>query len=94
MASLRQEFVDTIDGELSGDPSRYWVDMRALWGWPLLPCAIALALVPTPSTLGYIIGGAGFVAEVAWIIFLQRRWRMKADRWEPAVRFSDDPSGY
>lgn len=94
MASLRDELLETLDGRLSGDPSRYWVDVKPLWTLPILPLLLALAFVPLPSTAGYVIAAAGLLIELAWILFLNKRWRRKAAAWRPAERFSDDPSGY
>lgn len=94
MARLWQEFIDTLDGQLSGDPERKWMDIRPLTGLPLLFGFVTAACMPTRSSAANAIILMTFVAEVPWLILIFKRWKVKAALFTPATRFSDDPAGY
>jgi hypothetical protein len=94
MAAFWREIVDTVDGQLSGDPSRRWLDLRPIVGWPLLIGTIVAMSLPQGSSVASIALIATLLVEAAWIVFLFRRWRVKAAEFVPATRFSDDPAGY
>ena len=55
---------------------------------------IATALMPQGSWIASFTLLGTFILEIVWILFLLRRWRLKADEFVPARRFSDDPAGY
>lgn len=94
MAVLWREFVNTVDGRLSGGPSRRWMDLREIIGWPLLIGIVVTACLPQGSALAGIALIATFLIETVWVVFLFRRWRVQAAEFVPATRLSDDPAGY
>ena len=94
MAGIWREFVDTVDGQLSGDPERKWMDMKPLMGLPLLVGVVITACIPTASVAASVAIVSTFAIEVAWLIFIFKRWKVKAAAFAPATRFSDDPAGY
>ncbi|MFL0588335.1 hypothetical protein ACH0BU_17080 [Sphingomonas olei] len=94
MASIWQEFIDTLDGQLSGDPKRKWMDVKPLMGLPLFPGFVIVACMPTASIAAKTAMTITFVVELAWLILIFKRWKVKAAAFTPATRFSDDPAGY
>lgn len=94
MASIWQELIDTLDGQLSGDPERKWMDLKPLMGLPLFPGFVIAACMPTASIAANTAMIFTLVAEVAWLVFIFKRWKVKAAAFTPASRFSDEPAGY
>ena len=94
MASLWQEFVDTVDAQISVNDGLFYSDLRAMIAWPMLPFVIVIALSDPPSTLTDVALVLLLVLEVWWVRFLFRRRREKKERWIEPTRFSDDSNGY
>lgn len=95
MASLWQEFVDTIDAQISVDDGLFWgTDLRALMALPLIPFLVVMFLAHPPSTAANVVGSAMLIFEVWWIIFLLRRRAAKKRNWVEPTRFSDENNGY
>ena len=95
MASLWQEFVDTVDAQISVDDGHFWlIDVRALMAWPLMPFLIVMLFVDLHSTGGNIALGLMLIFEVWWTVFLFRLRAAKKRSWAEPTRFSDDNNGY
>jgi hypothetical protein len=95
MASLWQEFVDTIDARISVDDGLFWItDLRALMAWPLIPFFVVTLLADPPSTVANVAMVAMLVLEIWWTVFLFRRRAAKKREWVEPTRFSDQNNGY
>lgn len=94
MASVWQEFVDTIDSWISVDDGLFWTDFRALMALPMMPFVAIAALADLASTAANVAILAMVLFEVWWAIFLFRRRAAKKRRWTEPQRFSDDTNGY
>lgn len=94
MASLWQEFVETIDSQISVDDGLFWTDFRALMALSMAPFAAIVALSNPPSTIATVALIAMLLFEVWWAIFLLRRRAAKKRDWTEPQRFSDDTNGY
>ncbi|OQW77102.1 MAG: hypothetical protein BVN32_08580 [Proteobacteria bacterium ST_bin14] len=95
MASLWQDFVDTVDAQISVNDRLFWaVDFGALIAWPFIPFFVLVFLADPPSTSANVIAAAMLIFEVWWTIFLFRRRATKKRKWVEPSRFSDENSGY
>ena len=95
MASLWQEFVDTVEAQISVDDGLFWVtDLRALMAWPLIPFLVAMFFLDLPSTAANIAMTLMLAFEVWWTVFLLRLRAAKKRKWVEPTRFSDEKNGY
>lgn len=95
MASLWQEFVDTVDGQISVDDGLFWMtDLRALMAWPLIPFLAVALFADPPPTVANIAMVAMLVFAIWWIVCLLRRRADKKRNWVEPTRFSDQNNGY
>ena len=94
MASLWQEFVDTVDAQISVDSGMFYNDLRGLMFWPLLPFFIAAPFVAGNELVGWLMVAGTVLIEVLWVIFLFRRRAAKKRNWIEPTRFSDENNGY
>jgi hypothetical protein len=94
MASLWQEFVDTIDARISVKDGLFWTDLRALMAWPFLPFMLVVILTGPSSTSANVALVATLIFEVWWSVFLFRRRAIKKRDWVEPTRFSDENNGY
>lgn len=95
MASLWQEFVDTIDSQISVDDGLFWATRsRALLAWPFIPFFGVVLFAETPSPVVDVAMVATLIFEVWWTVFLFRRRAAKKCQWVEPTRFSDQNDGY
>jgi len=94
MASLWQDFLGTVDAQISVDNGMFYNDLRALMFWPLLPFIIATPFVAGNESVGWFMVGSMVLVEVPWFIFLFRRRAAKKRSWIEPTRFSDENNGY
>ena len=77
MASLWQEFVDTVDAQISVDNGMFYNDLRGLMFWPLLPFIIATPFVADNEPVGSVLVAGMVLIEIPWVIFLFKRRAVK-----------------
>lgn len=94
MASLWQEFVDTIDAQISVKDGLWISDSQALMAWPLVPFFVVMLLADLPSIVANVAMVAMLVFEIWWTVFLYRRRAVKKRDWVEPTRFSDENNGY
>lgn len=94
MARIGQEFINTLDGQLSGDPKRKWMDLKPLMGLPLFLGFVIAACIPTASIAANTAMTITIIVDLAWLVLIFKRWKVKAAALTPATRFSHDPAGY
>lgn len=94
MASLWQEFVDTIDSWISVDDNFWMTDLRTLLAWPLISFFMVIRLADPPSIVANVAMVAMLVFEIWWTVFLYRRRAAKKRDWVEPTRFSDENNGY
>ncbi len=94
MATIWQEFKDTIEGMMSVKSGMFIHDIRFLMILPLIPFFIILPFVEKPSTLGNWIGIGMILIEIPWAFFLLQLRAKKKENWVDPQRYSDDTNGY